>query len=224
MNSRRMSVGTRETLSSQAAVSDKPDSGRSPGLRQPFDAACANEGSLTTTHVTPVRETRSRSKLTTASIAEIDGIADCPFSFAVREAPLIFSVESPAFEVRLPFRDLGLPITGGLTHRVITHFRRQPDLTEPGRFHDEIAFEWSARSRWLPDLHGCLRFRIATAQTRVILVGEYVPPFGFAGAFFDRLVGRRLARATASDLVDRLARALERRWTTQRRAIADGAG
>ena len=39
--------------------------------------------------------------------------------------------------------------------------------------------------------------------------GVYLPPFGPFGALFDRVLGRRLASATAQDLLDRLQTGLE---------------
>jgi hypothetical protein len=155
----------------------------------------------------------------TNTALSVEGVSDCPFSLVVREAHVIFPIlEAPGSGVRLPFRELGLPFAGAFTHRVVTHFQRQMDRTERGRSHEEVAFDWSAQSRWLPDFHGVLRFRIETSRTRVILSGEYLPPFGILGALFDHFVGRRVARATAADVIKRLARALEARWAAERKA------
>jgi uncharacterized membrane protein len=89
------------------------------------------------------------------------------------------------------------------------------DLSEPGRPHDEIALQWSSRSRILPDFRGTVRFRIAGSGTRLVLDGEYVPPGGRIGGLFDTLVGRHVARATLRDFAGRLADELarcEREW------------
>jgi hypothetical protein len=153
------------------------------------------------------------------SAVTVERVVECPFSLALEEAHVIFTLlASGERGVRLPFRQLHLPFEGALTRSVTTHFHRQRDTTEAGRPHEEVEFDWCADSRWLPDLHGVLRFRIAALKTRLILSADYVPPFGRFGSLFDRLGGRYLARATATDVLDRLARALERRWAQERGA------
>jgi hypothetical protein len=113
--------------------------------------------------------------------------------------------------IELPLRIAKLPFPGTLRYRVLTHSLRQPDVTESGRRHEEIAFDWVAKSRFLPDFRGVLRFRIEYEKTRVILLGEYAPPFGWFGRLFDRVVGRHIAEAGMRGLVHRLARILEER-------------
>jgi hypothetical protein len=136
----------------------------------------------------------------------------------LQSAPLIFPIlESPGAGARIPFRELGLPFPGALMHHVVTHFRREDDMTESGRSHDEVDFDWHARSRLLPNYSGVLRFRIESLKTRIIMDGKYVPPLGGFGAIFDSLVGHRLARATATDLLERLGRELEARWAVESR-------
>jgi hypothetical protein len=153
------------------------------------------------------------------SEVSVERVVDCPFSFALQSAPLIFPIlESPAAGVRIPFQELGLPFPGALMHHVVTRFHREEDVTESGRSHDEVDFDWNARSRWLPDFCGVLRFRIESLKTRVIMDGKYVPPLGRLGSIFDSLVGHRLARATATDLLDRLGGELEARWAAESRA------
>ncbi len=160
----------------------------------------------------------ARNVSTTGSAVHVERLIDCPFSLAIDEAERIVAIlESPTGGVRVPFQRLGLPFAGGLTHNVGVRFERRRDLDEPGRLHDEIGFDWDARARLLPNFRGVLRFRIESLQTRIILDGEYRPPLGRFGVFFDRLIGRRLAAATVRDLVDRLASDLEARWAADRR-------
>jgi hypothetical protein len=149
---------------------------------------------------------------------DIERIVGCPFSLSLEDVDKILPMpESQTVLVRLPFRKLGVPIDGAITHRVEAHFHRQPDRTERGRLHEELDFGWSARSRWLPDLAGVLRIRIAGIDTRIVLHADYEPPFGKLGKLFDRAVGYRLARATATDLLDRFANVLESRWAEDRK-------
>lgn len=87
-------------------------------------------------------------------------IVDCPFSFAVAEADVIFALlQNPSDGgVRVPYRELGLPFAGAATHHSVVAYRRRRDRTEPGRVHDEIAFDWNAQSRWLPTSTECCAF------------------------------------------------------------------
>ena len=129
------------------------------------------------------------------SAVSVEKIVDCPFSLAVDQAHVIFPVLETSPEiVRVPYRAFGLPLPGTLKHPVAVRFRRQRDATEPGRSHDEIVFDWSAMSRWLPNFRGVLRFRVESPRTRIVLHGEYVPPFGTLGSLFDRVIGHGLAR------------------------------
>jgi hypothetical protein len=142
----------------------------------------------------------------------LEKLADCPFSVAIDVAPAILPMlESSEGGVRLPFRAIGLPFPGAFRRAVKLRFQLQPDSAEMGRSHDELAFDWGARSFWLPNFSGVLRFRIDAPKTRLIVSGTYQPPFGGLGEVFDRVVGRRLALATAGDLLDRIAGALENR-------------
>lgn len=166
---------------------------------------------------TPETQQWTRVPGTTRAAIHVERLADCPFSFAVSQADMIFPILEGRTNggVRIPYRELGLPLPGALTHHVAVNFRRQRDRTEAGRVHDEIAFNWNARSHWLPDFHGILRFRIESLRTRVILSGEYQPPLGRVGAVFDRLIGRRLSVATSRDLVNLLLQVLHTRWAAE---------
>ncbi len=164
-----------------------------------------------------VRSGPERNRQTLA--VSVEQIVDCAFSLAIDRAHVIFPVLETSPEiVRVPYRAFGLPLPGTIKHPVAVQFRHQRDATEPGRSHDEIVFEWNALSRWLPNFRGVLRFRIESSRTRIILHGEYVLPFGALGSLFDRVIGHRLAQATASDLLDRLARALEAIWAEEKLA------
>jgi hypothetical protein len=153
-----------------------------------------------------------------ATALRVEASVACPLSLVVDEAHVIFPLlEAPSPGVRVELRDLGVPLGLGLSHRVVTTFRRECDLQERGRPHDEIVFGWDADSFLLPNFSGTLRFRVDTVdRTRLLLEGSYVPPFGAAGAMFDRVAGRRLALATLERIVHRLADQLESLWTAER--------
>jgi hypothetical protein len=148
----------------------------------------------------------------------VEASVACPLSLVIDEAHVIFPLlESPSPGVRVELRDLGLPLGLGLSHRVVTAFRRESDREERGRPHDAIVFTWDADSFLLPNFRGTLRFRVDTVdRTRIELEGTYVPPFGGAGVMFDRIAGRRLAHATLERIVHQLASRLESLWAAER--------
>lgn len=137
------------------------------------------------------------------SIVRAERIADCPFSIAAEYAANFLK------------RDTGEPNRftahlGVLERRVALTFGVHYDVGDGARGHNEIHFAWSARSRWLPNFTGVLRLAIASyRETQIVLAGTYEPPLGPLGWLFDAVLGRRLAAATASDFIERVARALE---------------
>lgn len=167
------------------------------------------------------RVSRTARPAATTSIV-LEAVADCPFSFAIEEARFILAnFGASKWDARFSFRRLGLPFAGGMSHRVTTRFLRRPDPSELGRAHDEYAFGWEAKSRFFPDLEGAIRFRIRGLQTTIRLHGEYVPPLGRMGSLFDRAIGRRIARATSRDVLERLADGLVARWASRTSASTD---
>ena len=141
-------------------------------------------------------------------------ICACPFSVVEEYAAGFLhdlEVAPPRSRVRVPLRTLGLPLGGSLTHSVTLRFGIHSDATDVVRRHEAIVFTWRTGSKWLPSLSGALRFRIAPhGQTLMLFDGTYRPPLGLAGALFDRLIGHRIARATACDLLTRLGDSAER--------------
>jgi len=137
----------------------------------------------------------------------------CPFSIAAEYTSRhLRGFEAPAAKpIRLPLGSLGLPVPGILQRRVQLSFWVHYDVSDIGRRHqDETHFQWNAGTPLLPDLGATLRFGIVShRETLLLLDGTYDPPFGIAGAIFDELLGRRLAAATADDLLARVGDALE---------------
>jgi hypothetical protein len=147
----------------------------------------------------------------------VDALADCSFSIAEEYATeYLRAAEAggPEAAVRVPW---GLPIPP-LRWRVRFTFGLHEDVFEGGRQHDEVRFRWQSGSRLLPDFHGSLRFRIETSRTRVLLEGSYEAPLGMLGRIVDRIVGRRVARASLQEVADRIARHLGERERVWRRA------
>jgi hypothetical protein len=83
-------------------------------------------------------------------------------------------------------------------------------VAEPGRV--RLSVEWRARSAapLFPTMRAELVATPVNAGTvRLDLDGRYRPPAGILGRLADRLIGRRVAVASLSGLVDGLARQLE---------------
>jgi hypothetical protein len=145
-------------------------------------------------------------------------VARCPFSVGFEYAAAFFrEATDRGAEVGVPLRAL-VPTLGGRLHQPVQIVAMQrPDEAEPGRAHDAFEVCWTAGTRFFPDFRGTLRLRIASVdETLLTLDGEYRAPFGAFGTVFDALIGRRIAKATMRDLLDRLARAMEERQASLR--------
>lgn len=74
----------------------------------------------------------------------------------------------------------------------------------------DIAMSWSATGptrNLYPSLEATVSVEaIDAARTRVRIVGSYLPPFGEAGAVVDRMLGHRIASATARSFLARVER------------------
>jgi hypothetical protein len=149
--------------------------------------------------------------VTVVSRIVVERVVRCPFSVAHEYAAGFFrQAADQGAEVGVPLRDLVPTLGGRLREPVQIEVERRPDEAEPGRGHDAFVVGWTAGTRFFPDFHGALRLRIVSVdETLLSLEGEYRPPFGAPGAAFDTLIGRRIARATMRDLLDRLAGAIE---------------
>jgi hypothetical protein len=146
----------------------------------------------------------------------VDALADCSFSIAAEYATEYLrcaEAGGPESVISVPWSlPLPLPLPG--RHVALT-FGLHEDVLEDGRSHDEVRFRWRSGSRFLPDFHGALRFRIEASRTRVLLEGSYDAPLGTLGRLFDRAFGRRIARATLQEVAERIAHHLgerERDW------------
>lgn len=148
----------------------------------------------------------------------VERVVRCPFSVAHEYVEDFFAdISARGAEVRVRLRDLVPSVGGRLKRPVQIDLGRRADEAEAGRAHDAFEVCWTAGTRFFPDFRGTLRLRIASIEeTRLTLEGEYHPPLGPAGAVFDAVLGRRIARATMGDLLRRLARAMERRETAFR--------
>ncbi|HVA27104.1 MAG TPA: hypothetical protein VNF68_02925, partial [Candidatus Baltobacteraceae bacterium] len=85
------------------------------------------------------------------------------------------------------------------------------DFTDTVRRHDALEFRWYPQSKLFPAARALMTVRPHAPQgTEIQLSISYVPPFGAAGALFDRLVGGHIAAATMRSLLRRLRLEMER--------------
>lgn len=146
------------------------------------------------------------------SRVEVERVVRCPFSVAHEYAEEYLKDAEREIEIRVPLRDFVRSLPGQAHKPVKLVFALHPDETESGRGHDAMLIEWRAGTRLFPDFHGTLRLRIESVQTtRLTFEGAYRPPLGRFGIVFDALLGRRIARASMSDLLERIGDALEAR-------------
>jgi len=152
----------------------------------------------------------------------VERVVRCPFSATLEYVEDHFrEVAARGGQVGVRLRDLVPTLGGRIKQPVTVAFDRRPDKAEGGRSHDAIEICWTAGTRFYPDFRGTLHLRIVTVdETRLSLEGEYRPPLGLAGRVFDRLIGRRIARATLRDLLDKLGDEMERREADYRRSGA----
>lgn len=78
--------------------------------------------------------------------------------------------------------------------------------------YQKIAVEWKPERGPYPSFSGNITVEAEEDYDafRLVLTGSYVPPGGAAGAAFDMVFGRRIAVATAHDLLARIREAIER--------------
>lgn len=147
----------------------------------------------------------------------VERLARVPFSVAHDYATEFFREAERSVEVHLLLRDFFWRMPGRVSKAVRLVFALHPDDEEAGRLHDAMLVEWTAGMRLFPHFHGTLRLRIAaTDLTRLRLEGAYRRFPGPVGGLFDRLIGQRVARSTLTELLDRLADAMERAEQTYR--------
>jgi PAS domain S-box-containing protein len=85
------------------------------------------------------------------------------------------------------------------------------DVSDHSRLHEAFSFTWRG-SGWLPlpVVHGFITVRPNGQLTRLALDGQYVPPFGALGRFFDFVIGRKVAELALQRLADEMASFVER--------------
>lgn len=134
--------------------------------------------------------------------------AECPFSAAVELAEKVVG------------RREGMNVSPSppLGERVRFKAVSTDDCTDDARKHDALLIAWRPQTSGLfPEFRGALTVRPEYHGSRLQLNGDYVPPYGAAGKFFDFIVGRSLARRTMHHFLDELAADVEAAYSDERK-------
>jgi hypothetical protein len=145
-------------------------------------------------------------------VLQLEGVIDCPFSVGLDYVEEFIAARCTRGEAlfRLPLLggSIPLPTTACVAAR--------PDLSEPGKPHDELAISAVTPGRVLGRIDLCVRFRIVRLRTRILLDAHYTPRFGRVGALLDHAFGRRVLERVLCDLLARISRAAEERERSYR--------
>ncbi|MGP6157282.1 MAG: hypothetical protein ACLPYS_07205 [Vulcanimicrobiaceae bacterium] len=122
---------------------------------------------------------------------------------------LVASDGTLVLELRAPASALGLPGQLALEKRVVAKLTYDRDADELNRI---VSLSWTPEgSGPFPSFSGTVVADAAvdTEGSVVSIAGRYAPPGGMAGDVFDALVGRRIARATIRELLERIRDGIE---------------
>jgi hypothetical protein len=134
----------------------------------------------------------------------------CPYNLAQRY--LAQAVGEQAASGRPDHLALTLSVPGGeLVKDVIVTFGAAVD---PMHFDEPWRIHWKPQAGPYPQFDGELTVRADEnyETSRLELKGSYEPPGGTFGAAFDKVVGGRIASATAQALLDRIGSEMESRY------------
>jgi hypothetical protein len=121
-------------------------------------------------------------------------------------------------ELRAPASALGIPAHLAFEKRVVARLTYDRDADELNRI---IGLSWKPEGGGpYPSFSGTI---VADAASEgegsvVSIVGHYTPPGGVAGGLFDALLGRRVARATIRELLERVRDGIEADYSQARNA------
>ena len=143
-------------------------------------------------------------------------IVRCPYNLA--RGYLAQSAGARAASGAAGSLTLTLSIPGGeLVKNVVVTYGSAVD---PMHFDEPWHIHWEPRSGPYPVFDGELTVRAdETYETsRLELQGTYNPPGGTLGVAFDRVVGKRIAAATAQALLERIGGEMESRYAADEKA------
>ena len=131
--------------------------------------------------------------------------------------------EGAVIRLEVPLSTFGVPSNVNVGRDVIAQFA-QPDGTY-GR--QRTAVTWKPEDGGpFPTFNGFLSVEQDEryGSSSLLLEGTYEPPFGVAGKAFDAVLGRRIATATAHELLHALRQELEDSWSSAQSKTAEPNG
>lgn len=140
---------------------------------------------------------------------EID--VKCPPHYLIHHVVRYFMVHrrdqtSGTFSLTVDISKVGLPGKVQARHDVRMRYK----IAKGANLQDEIILTWDPDDRFVPKFAGALSGkRLESGESRLTLGGQYNAPFGPMGAVFDVILGRRIAAATASALLQDMKRFIE---------------
>jgi hypothetical protein len=99
-----------------------------------------------------------------------------------------------------------------LERRIVATLYPLRSISDP---HPTYSVTWAPETNGpFPAFAGALAVERSACADRfgLIMSGHYEPPLGVVGALFDAALGRRIARASARDLLRSIASYVERAW------------
>ena len=122
--------------------------------------------------------------------------------------------DARVLRLRAPLSALGLPDGLALDRDVDARFATSE---EPRGLEHGVSVEWMPRGGGpYPSFHGALSIVADTPKSSdVVLDGAYEPPLGAVGQAFDAAVGKRIADATADELLRVIADRIENDYMTE---------
>lgn len=143
---------------------------------------------------------------------QISTLVFCPRSAAIGWARRYFEERQRVIPFGLPLRALGIR-TFLRVYRNVSVELHDVSLRTPFTPHVENALHVAWRVTHggpFPTFSGILSARAHSTHATLHFEGTYTPPLGLAGAWFDRLLGRRIALAGATTLLHDIKRYIER--------------
>ena len=144
----------------------------------------------------------------------------CPFNKApsflndyIERLSRAIDPDGSIVHLEVPLAALGIPSGLNIGHDVVAHFGPPDDAFGVQR----IAVTWEPEGGGpFPTFTGFISVEQDERynSSSLLLEGTYEPPFGVTGVAFDAAFGRRIASATAHELLHALRRTIEGSWSS----------
>lgn len=136
----------------------------------------------------------------------------CPRSEVIPWALRYFDQRKRVVSIGVPLRAFGIPTFARIFRHVNVEIEAVSVKTAfTPRYEDALNITWSSvKGNAFPTLRGVLTARAHSTHATLHFAGSYTPPFGIAGRFFDRIIGRFIARVSIGTLLHDVKRYIER--------------